>query len=176
MFFLACLSPQEMQLSVQIGWYTAAFAFGIVLASTLLSLKQGSFMWCVVCAILLLVHPAWTMNVVGGDCGEAKRFMSGAVSFVLTALLMCQIFWPRCSRLRFLLVLCTTCWAAWFVLFLNRLFHFAAWISEGFIGAIFRSFVFSYHDLFRVAVGLTLICSALWLYQCIWAALKRARS
>jgi hypothetical protein len=43
MFFLACLSPQEMQLSVQIGWYTAAFAFGIVLASTLFKPQARQF-------------------------------------------------------------------------------------------------------------------------------------
>lgn len=167
MLFLGCLSPEEMLLSAQIGWYAAAFAIGIVFASVLLSLNRGSFVWSLLCVVLLLIHPAWTMDVVSGDCGYAKRFLSGAISLVLVVLLICQIFLPRFSKLRFLLILCATCWAAWLSLAVNRLFHFLATPSEGFIQMMLQSWVLSYQDLFRVALALSFICLFLWLYEWI---------
>ena len=151
--FLGCLSPEEMLLSAQIGSYAAAFAIGIVFASVLLSLNRGSFVWSLLCVVLLLIHPAWTMDVVSGDCGYAKRFLSGAISLVLVVLLICQIFLPRFSKLRLLLILCATCWAAWLSLAVNRLFHFLATPTEGSIQMMLQSWVLSYHDLFRVALA-----------------------
>jgi hypothetical protein len=165
MLFLGCLSPEEMLLSARIGWYAAAFAIGIIFASVLLSLSRGSFVWSPLCVVLLLIHPAWTMDVVSGDCGYAKRFLSGAISLVLVVLLICQIFLPRFSRLRFLLILCGTSWAAWLSLVVNRLFHFLATPNEGFIQMMLQSWVLSYHDLFRVALALSFICLFLWLYE-----------
>ncbi len=165
MLCLGCLSPEEMLLSVQIGWYAAAFAIGIVFASVLVTLNRGSFVWSLLCVVLLLLHPAWTMDVVSGDCGYAKRFLSGAVSLALVGLLMRQTFWPRFSRLRFLLILCATCWAAWLPLVANRLFHFLATPNEGFVQTMLESWVLSYNDLFRAAVVLSVVCILLWILR-----------
>ena len=82
-----------------------------------------------------------------------KRFLSGAISLVLVVLLTCQIFLPRFSKLRLLLILCATCWAAWLSLAVNRLFHFLATPTEGSIQMMLQSWVLSYHDLFRVALA-----------------------
>jgi hypothetical protein len=61
--FLGCLSPGEMVLSTQVGWYAAAFSVAIVFASVLLSLNRDSFVWSLICVMLLVLHPAWTMGV-----------------------------------------------------------------------------------------------------------------
>jgi hypothetical protein len=130
-----------MDLSAQIGWYAAAFAMGIVFASVLLSVNRGSFVWSLLCMVLLVLHPAWTMDVVSGDCGFAKRFMSGAVTLVLVALVMCQIFWPRFSRLRFLLILCGVCWAGSLPIVIRPAFYLSGIVGDGFVGKVLQSFV-----------------------------------
>jgi hypothetical protein len=165
--FLGCLSPEEMVLSTQVGWYAAAFSVAIVFASVLLSLNRGSFVWSLICVMLLVLHPAWTMGVDSGDCGYAKRFLSGALSFVLLALLMCQIFWPQFSRLRFLVILCALCWVASlpFVapVVVPYIFYFSTMRGDSFFDKILQSFALSSHDLFRFAVVLSAICLAAWL-------------
>src|ERR1700680_4888629 len=108
-----------MRLSVYIGYYAAAFCAGVALTVLLLSSRQRSFASLPLYASLLLLHPAWTMDVFSGDCGYAKRFFSVAVSLVFVALLVLQFFWPQFSRWRFLVILCVISWASCLVLFLS---------------------------------------------------------
>jgi hypothetical protein len=154
-----------MRLSVEIGRYAAAFAIGITLASIFLSFHQRNFVWLPLFLSFLLLHPAWTMGVFRGDCGEAKRFLSGAISLVLVALLICQIFFSHFSRRQFLLTLCALCWVAYLPFFLRSILHFPIVLGEGFVGRIIQSFVLSSNDLLRLAVTLTVISLVLWLVE-----------
>jgi hypothetical protein len=162
MLFLGCLSPEEMRLSVQIGYYAAAFAVGVTLALVLLNWHRGSFAWLPIYGVLLVLHPAWTMGVLSGDCGYAKRFFSGAVSLLFVAVLICQIFWAHLSRGRFLLALCATCWAAYCALWCFRLLRLAP-PEHGFIADVIQSFMLSSQALFRVALALTAVSLTMWL-------------
>ena len=89
MLFLGCLSPEEMLLSAQIGWYAAAFAIGIVFASVLLSQARNELRDRL--SVAAPNRPSSKLDVVSGDCGYAKRFLSGAISLVLVVLLIFQI-------------------------------------------------------------------------------------
>jgi len=160
---LACLSPEEMRLSVYIGYYAAAFCAGVALALLLLSSHQRSFASLPLYASLLLFHPAWTMDVFSGDCGYAKRFFSVAVSLVLVAMLMLQVFRPQFSRWRFLVILCAISWASWLVLSLSHALHVPLVIGEGFLGEALQAFVLSSAYILRLALAFSLVCLILWL-------------
>jgi hypothetical protein len=161
MIQLACLSPDDMRISVEIGRYAAAFALGITLVSTLLSCRQRDLTWLPLCLLLLLVHPAWTMDVFRGECGNAKRFMSGVISLGFIGVISCQIFNPRFSRLRFLFIGCVASWIAYGFSILNR---FLIPPAEGVFSEVVQGWVFSHRDLFRIAVVLSVICSIIWVF------------
>jgi hypothetical protein len=162
--FLGCLSPEEMRLSVYIGYYAAAFCAGVALALSLLSWRQRSFASLPLYASLLLLHPAWTMDVFSGDCGYAKRFFSVAVALLLVALLVLQIFWPQFSRLRFLFIVCAISWAAYLILFLSRVLNIMPGFDEAFLEKALEAFVLSSADILRVALASSLVCLILWLF------------
>jgi hypothetical protein len=163
-FFLACLSPEEMRLSFYIGYYAAAFCAGVTLALLLLSWRQRSFASLPLYASLLLLHPAWTMDVFSGDCGFAKRFFSVAVSVLLVALLVLQVFWPQFSRWRFLLIVCAISWALYLILFLSRVLQVPLPFGKGFLGAAVEAFALSSAHILRVALAFSLVCLILWLF------------
>jgi peptidoglycan/LPS O-acetylase OafA/YrhL len=162
--FLGCLSPEEMRLSVYIGYYTAAFCAGVALVLLLLSSRQRSFASLPLYGSLLLLHPAWTMGVFSGDCGYAKRFFSVVVSLLFVALLVLQVFWPQFSRWRFLVILGAISWASYLVLFLSHALHVPLAIGEGFLGEALQAFVLSYTYILRVALAFTLVCLIFWLF------------
>jgi len=161
--FLACLSPDEIRTSINVGHYAAAFGIGVTSALLLLSWRQRSFAWLPLYASLLLLHPAWTVGANTGDCGYAKRFFSAATSVVFVALLACQIFRPHMSRRRFLLVLSLVCWAAYLPLFLSFILRLPLRPSTGFAEEVLQSFALSSNILLRVAITLSIIYLALWL-------------
>jgi hypothetical protein len=165
--FLACLSPEEIRVSVEIGRCAAAFAIGITLAMFFLNCRQGRFAWLPLYGSLVLLHPAWTVGPYSGDCGYAKRFLSGAVSLVFVGLLICQIFLPRFGRRRFIFILCGVCWAAYLPLFFSNILHFPLSLDNGLIGRIMQSFVASSNDLFRIALALSILSFVLWLFELI---------
>ena len=99
---IACLSPEEMLRSHIIGIAAATFAIGVTLALAFLSWQHRTFHWLPLYAALLLIHPAWTMGVVSGDCGQGKQNLSYAISLVFIALLIRQVFWPEFRMHRFL--------------------------------------------------------------------------
>jgi hypothetical protein len=112
--FLGCLSPYEMLRSQEIGNYAAAFAIGITVALVFLAGRERSFGWLPLYAVLLLIHPAWTMSVMTGDCGFAKRSMSLAASVLFVLLVGRQIFFPRLAMYRFLFLIAALSLAIWF--------------------------------------------------------------
>lgn len=154
-----------MRLSTYIGYYSAAFAVGITLFLLILNWHRRSFAWLPLYGLLLLVHPAWTMGVLSGDCGYAKRFFSGAASLVFVAILLCQVFWPRLTRRRFILVLCMICWVAYLPLFFHFTFYLWLTLGTGFLEKMVESIVLSSHTLLRVAIALTLVWFALWWFE-----------
>jgi hypothetical protein len=163
MIVLACLSPEEMLLSTEIGGYAAAFGIGITLTSLLLSWHQRAFRWLPVCLFLLLIHPAWTIGV-GGDCGAYKRFMSTAISIVFVAVIVCQIFFPNFSRLRFLFRLCAATWVLSIPVIVGLLFHSPV-LTIDFARSVTVPYIFAAPRLFVIAVALSLLWVALWLFE-----------
>ncbi len=85
-----------------IGIAAATFAIGVTLALLFLAWQHRTFQWLAPYAALLLIHPAWTMGVVSGDCGQGKQNLSYAISMVFVALLMRQVFRPEFSIHKFL--------------------------------------------------------------------------
>ena len=114
MWLLACLNREEMSRSWRIGYYAAAFGIGVTLALVLLSWRERSFRWLPVYAVLLLIHPAWSMGI-GGDCGFGKRNLSGAISLLFILLLVRQIFRPAFPLRRFLFFLAAGSLTVWLI-------------------------------------------------------------
>ena len=102
-----------MIISDQVGYYAAAFCIGIVLALIVVTLQQRGYGWAPIYGSLLLLHPAWTMGVMSGDCGLGKRFNSGLVCILLLAVLVCHVFWPGMSKRRFVTRWCAVFWIAY---------------------------------------------------------------
>ena len=88
-----------------IGYYAAVLAAIIVTALIILHWRHGGFVWLPVYASLLFLHPAWTMGVVSGDCGQGKRNLSILISAVFVSLLLRQIYRPRLTMRWFLFLL-----------------------------------------------------------------------
>src|SRR3954470_12270178 len=153
--FIACLSGQEMLLSQNVGYYAAAFGIVIAVLVLFVSLRQKILESLPLCALLLIVHPAWTMSAFNGDCGLSKRFLAVAASSLLLILLVLQPFWPRFSRLRFVLVVCIACWLSWLLLRISLLLLRPLYGGEGFIGHAVTGFAFSSKEMFSVALLLT---------------------
>src|SRR5437879_5478974 len=153
---IACLSPDEMWISTQVGYYAAAFCIGITIALIFLSVQQRSWAWAPVYGFLLLFHPAWTMGVTSGDCGVSKRFFSGAVCLVMVAVLTCETFWPHLSRRRLILVLCCICWLLYVPIFLSFLLHFPLLVGSGLVEAMIESIVLSSRNILGLALVLSI--------------------
>ncbi|MEE3718124.1 hypothetical protein V2H45_15395 [Tumidithrix elongata RA019] len=85
-FILACSGPGAMfaiQQSITIGYFCAVFGgvATIAIAYNFLQTRRVRFT-LPVAGLLMLVHPAWTVSAIHGDCGYFKR----EVSYVLTAI------------------------------------------------------------------------------------------
>jgi hypothetical protein len=100
MELLACSGPgaaATIARSIEIGYTHAA----VVCTLFLLSLSIAAFgtrRWGVpaVLAVLLLLHPAWTISAIHGDCGYFKRDASWVFTIVGCTLICCQVacrFW-----------------------------------------------------------------------------------
>ncbi len=109
---IGCLSPDDLRTSIHISYFAAACAVAATLALLFVNWRRNTFAWLPIYGLLLLFHPAWTMEARSWDCGRTKSFSSIAVSALLFAVLICQTVWPSASRRRFLLVLCAMSWAA----------------------------------------------------------------
>lgn len=162
-----------LQTSIQVGYCAGAFSIGIALASICLSVRQRSFAWVPLYSVLLLIHPAWTMQPDLADLGYPKRFFAGVVSLVLVAILMCQIFWPELSKRRFVLGVCLFCWVGWLAASLQMLFNFSINAGSGFMGELINTLEVS-ALLLPVAVVMTLIWFLLWLFD--WFRRRRSKS
>lgn len=168
---LACLSPEEIGISMSIGHYAAAFAMVATVTLLILNWRRRDFRWLPVYGALLIVHPAWTMSVYMGDCGYAKRFMSIAVSVVFAAVLLCQIFRPQLRIRWFLLILSGVCWIGygasqlyWQIVDYTPLISFLAGV---FSSAVIEAFLFASPILFKAAIVVSIVCA--FLYGLSWS-------
>jgi hypothetical protein len=166
--YLICLSPEWIEISEQVGYYAAAFAIGVTLALIFLSLRQRNFAWLPLYGSLLLLHPAWTMTAVTGDCGFGKRFLSVAASLTMVAILICQIFWPHLSRRRFILSLCLIAWIAFLLDFVKPALPIPdSWrsLDDGLPGQILVPFFAAGPGFSLVAIVLSLVSFVMWLFD-----------
>ena len=160
---LACLSPEEMRLSVTIGHVAAGFGIAASLVGLALSVHRRDFAWLPFYALLLVLHPAWTISILRGDCGDARRFLSGAASLVFLALLLVQTFWPQFSRQRFLLAVCAFAWALYLPLFLSFALRAPFSLNDDFFGHIIEAYTLSSRDIAHIAFTLSAACIVFWL-------------
>jgi len=99
---LACSGPGAGRIiseSIRIAHYCAAFGFLVLLVIFYFQRFRAGRMWPLSVSIaLLVIHPAWTVSAVSGDCGDSKREASYFVSFLLVGLLLYQIYASHRSR------------------------------------------------------------------------------
>ena len=169
MNILACLSPQEIGISIAFGYYAAVFAIVATVVSVILDWRRGDFRWLPICGALLILHPAWTMSEYMGDCGYAKRFMSAAISVVFAAVLLCQIFRRQLRIRRFFLALSAVCWLAfaaaqlyWQIVDYTSVIGF---LSHVFSSAGIEAFLFASPVLFRAAIVVSVTCALLYAFS-----------
>jgi hypothetical protein len=159
---LACLSPEEIQISVTVGYLAAAFGIAATTVGIGLSLYRRDFTWLPFYALLLAFHPAWTISVYRGDCGDARRFLSGVASLVFVALLLVQTFRPQLSRQRFLLAISALAWLLYLPLFLSFALQTPFLPNDDFVGHIIMAYTMSSHDIAHIAVALSAACVVFW--------------
>jgi hypothetical protein len=163
---LACLSPQEVALSESFGRVAAILAVGLTAFGIGLAFRQRSFAWLPFYAALLAFHPAWTVSSLRGDCGDAKRFLSVAISLVFLALLCIHVWRPRISRLRFVVILCVLAWALCAPYYISwLLLHPIMPGDDSFMAHALQTYTFASRDVLRVAVVLTGLSGILWLFH-----------
>ena len=166
---LACLSPEEIRVSVTVGYVAAAFGIAATIAGVGLSLWRRDFVWLPFYALLLAFHPAWTISVFRGDCGDARRFLSGIACLVFVALLFVQIFWPHLSRQRFLVAISAFAWLLYLPLFLSFALRTPSSSNDDFFGHIIVAYTLSSHDSAHIAVALSAACVVFWFASRLYA-------
>lgn len=159
---LACLSPEEIRTSITIGYVAVAFGVGATIAGIAFSLQRRDFTWLPFYVLLLALHPAWTISVYRGDCGDARRFLSGTACLVFVALLVVHRFRPQLSRQRFLLGVSAFVWLLYLPLFFSFTFHIPFSVSDDFFGHVIEAYTLSSHDIAHIALALSVACVVFW--------------
>ncbi len=80
---LACSGPgagAAIAESIAVGYTHAAVAGGLLLASLAVSAFTRRWATPAVLVGLLVLHPAWTVSAISGDCGHLKREVSWVFS------------------------------------------------------------------------------------------------
>jgi hypothetical protein len=94
MILFACSGPNApafIARSIEIGYLHALAISSLLVASLLLSLiVTGRWLPSIALSVLLILHPAWTVSAVHGDCGYFKRDASLAVTILGCCLVALQ--------------------------------------------------------------------------------------
>jgi hypothetical protein len=135
-----------------------------------LSLRRRDFTWLLFYTLLLAFHPAWTISVSRGDCGDARRFLSGMACLVFVALLLVHALRPHFGCQRFLLALSAFAWLLYLPLVLSSALHIPLSMSDDFFGPMIQAYTLSSHDIAHIAVALSGACVVSW-----FASLSYAR-
>ena len=92
---LACSGPGAMAAihqSITIGYFCAALGGVVTLALGYDFLRTGKKRFPLsIAGFLLLIHPAWTVSAIHGDCGFLKRNISYGFTGLFVALLVIQV-------------------------------------------------------------------------------------
>jgi len=90
----ACSGPgagEAIAVSILIGYRHAALAAVLLgLGLLLLTLSPKRWLFPAILGALLLLHPAWTVSAIHGDCGIMKRDASRVFTAVSSAALVLQ--------------------------------------------------------------------------------------
>ena len=162
--FLCCSSPSEMYLSISIGRYAAIFAGLITSTILLIAWHRKALGLLPVAIVCLLVHPAWSMDVSSGDCGDSMRFFSGVVSTVMIGLLICHTWIPWITTRVVLLSLCVLFWSIYVPLFLAHHGFLQILPADTLWGHVIQSYVMSFEPIWRIALLTSGICLGYWLF------------
>jgi hypothetical protein len=91
---LACSGPgaaATIQQSITIGYFCAALGGVITLALAFDAWRVRDWRFTLpTAAVMLLVHPAWTVSAAHGDCGFFKRDVSYFFTAIYFALMIYQ--------------------------------------------------------------------------------------
>jgi hypothetical protein len=97
-YILACSGPgagQAIARSITIGYFSAAAVAYMTICLFRLSSRTGRYWPAYLSALLLSLHPAWTISAVRGDCGIAKVVFSVVLLLLISGLLTLQIITAR---------------------------------------------------------------------------------
>jgi uncharacterized membrane protein len=97
-YILACSGPgagQAIARSITIGYFSAAATAFVTIWLFRLSTRTGRYWPAYWSALLLALHPAWTISAVRGDCGIMKVVLSGLVILLVLLFLAIQIMAAR---------------------------------------------------------------------------------
>src|SRR5262245_62108622 len=85
-------APAAIARSVEIGYTHAGIAGGLLLASVaLLAVARRGWALPAILLGLLIIHPAWTISVIEGDCGYLRRDGSWVVTVAGGLTVLCQV-------------------------------------------------------------------------------------
>jgi len=91
---LACSGPgaaATIQQNITIGYFCAATGGVITLALAYDAWRMRRWRFVLpVAAVMLLIHPAWTVSAIHGDCGFFKRDVSYFFTAIYFALMIYQ--------------------------------------------------------------------------------------
>jgi hypothetical protein len=92
MFFACSGGGESIGRNIEIGYSHAGFA-GALLAFSLALHLIGPRNWAALAslALILAIHPAWTVSAIHGDCGYLKRDASICVTFVCSVVFAWQL-------------------------------------------------------------------------------------
>ena len=92
---IACSGPgaiEAIMKSNALAKHVALMVAGVIACSLLLSLKRKEFKRKqTIPFFMLLIHPAWTMSAIRGDCGFMKREASHLFTLIALSILAWQI-------------------------------------------------------------------------------------
>lgn len=94
LFILACSGPgagAAIQQAITFGYFCAAAGGVVTVALAYVAMRMRRFSFPLpVAAVMLLIHPAWTVSAIHGDCGGLKNLTSMIFSVVYLGLLIFQ--------------------------------------------------------------------------------------
>ncbi|MBA4030517.1 MAG: hypothetical protein C0478_06450 [Planctomyces sp.] len=95
-FLLACSGPGAMETiyqNIAIGRMCAAIAAILVLAMLYdYCRRPGGSIPLILAALLLAIHPAWTISAIHGDCGHTLRDASYIVSATIGVIMIYHVY------------------------------------------------------------------------------------
>jgi hypothetical protein len=162
---MACLSPEELGLSVLVRNWALAASGALVAIVLLQAWRRRHYQWIPLTILALLVHPAWTTSIYAGDCGYATRFLSVAAAVLFAGIAVCQIYYPQTRVRVFVLGLSVLSWLGfglahlyWKIVDYTSVVSF---LTNTFPSTLIESFLFASPVMFQTACATSIIAITL---------------